>query len=37
MSDVVVDNSVVAKWFVPESDSVRAERVITDVRAVQGR
>jgi predicted nucleic acid-binding protein len=37
MSDVVVDSSVVAKWFVPEPDSVQAERVVTDVRAAQGR
>ncbi len=27
MSDVVVDSSVIAKWFVPEPDSAQAHRV----------
>jgi predicted nucleic acid-binding protein len=37
MSDVVVDSSVVAKWFVPEPDSAQASRVMTDTAAVGGR
>ena len=35
MSDTVVDSSVVAKWILPESDSIQAQRLITDV-AVKG-
>ena len=37
MSDVVVDSSVIAKWFVPEPDSAQARRVITDTAAAGGR
>ena len=37
MSDVVVDSSVIAKWFVPEPDSVLAQRVMTDTLAAGGR
>src|ERR1017187_2437409 len=33
MSDVVVDSCVIAKWFVPETDSALAERVLTDTIA----
>ncbi len=31
MSDTVVDSSVVAKWILPEADSVRAQRIVSDV------
>ena len=31
MSDTVVDSSVVAKWVLPEPDSLQAQRLITDV------
>ena len=31
MSDVVVDSSVVAKWFLPEPDSALADRLIAEV------
>ena len=37
MSDVVVDSSVVAKWFVPEPDSPKAFQVLTDTSAANGR
>jgi predicted nucleic acid-binding protein len=29
MSDIVVDSSVVAKWILPEADSAKAQRLIT--------
>jgi len=35
MSDAVVDNSVVAKWVLPEPDSAQAQRLISEV-AVKG-
>jgi predicted nucleic acid-binding protein len=31
MSDIVVDSSVVAKWILPEADSIQARRLITEV------
>ncbi len=31
MSDLVLDSSVVAKWILPEADSLAAQRLITDV------
>jgi predicted nucleic acid-binding protein len=31
MSDIVVDSSVMAKWILPEPDSVRAQRLISEV------
>jgi predicted nucleic acid-binding protein len=31
MSDTVADSSVVAKWILPEADSVQAQAVVTDV------
>lgn len=37
MSDIVVDSSVVAKWVVPEPDSVQAWRVVTETGAAGGR
>jgi predicted nucleic acid-binding protein len=37
MSDLVVDSSVIAKWFVPEPDSPQAERVMRDTTAAGGR
>jgi predicted nucleic acid-binding protein len=37
MSDVVLDSCVVAKWFVPETDSAQAKRVMTDTTSVGNR
>src|SRR5262245_10737169 len=37
MSDVVVDSSVVVKWFLREPDSAQADRVLTEVQARGGR
>ena len=37
MSDVVIDSSVIAKWFVPEPDSVKAHQVRADTVASGGR
>lgn len=37
MSELVVDSSVLAKWFVPEADSPQAERVQSDVINKGGR
>jgi predicted nucleic acid-binding protein len=37
MSDVVVDSSVVAKWLLPEADSAKAQRLITDAAATNER
>jgi hypothetical protein len=31
MSDTIVDSSVVAKWVLPESDSVQAQRLISEI------
>src|SRR5690348_14572209 len=31
MSDTIVDSSVVAKWILPEPDSVQADRLTADV------
>ena len=31
MSDIIVDSSVVAKWILPEPDSVQAQRLISEV------
>jgi predicted nucleic acid-binding protein len=31
MPDTVVDSSVVAKWILPESDSARAQRLISEI------
>lgn len=31
MSDTIVDSSVVAKWILPEPDSLDAQRLITEV------
>ncbi|MBY0528504.1 MAG: type II toxin-antitoxin system VapC family toxin [Gemmataceae bacterium] len=31
MSDVLVDSSVVAKWFLPETDTPKAEQLLIDV------
>ena len=36
MSDVVVDSSVIAKWFVPESDSAQAHQMRADTVATGG-
>ena len=33
MSDIVLDNCVIAKWYLHEPDSTRAERLLTDTRA----
>jgi predicted nucleic acid-binding protein len=37
MSDIVVDSSVISKWFVPEPDSAHAQRVMTETVAAGGR
>jgi predicted nucleic acid-binding protein len=37
MSDVVVDSSVVAKWFLPEAGSILAVRLRTEILAASGR
>jgi hypothetical protein len=37
MSDVVVDSSVIAKWFVPKTDSAQAQRVMPEVRITQNQ
>ncbi len=37
MSDVVLDSCVVAKWFVPETDSAQAKRVMTDTTSAGNR
>jgi predicted nucleic acid-binding protein len=37
MSETVVDSSVIVKWFLPEADSVQADRVLADVSAQGGR
>ena len=37
MSDFVVDSSVVAKWVLPETDSVQAQRLVADAGASGGR
>ena len=37
MSDVVIDSSVAAKWFVPEPDSAQAQRPIVDATASANR
>ncbi len=31
MSDIVVDSSVMAKWILPEPDSVQAQRLVSEV------
>ena len=31
MSDIIVDSSVVAKWILPEPDSVQAQRLVSEV------
>ena len=31
MSDIVVDSSVIAKWILPEGDSIQARRLILEV------
>jgi predicted nucleic acid-binding protein len=37
MNDVVIDSSVVAKWFVRESDSADAQRVMADTQTAGKR
>ena len=37
MSDIVVDSSVVAKWILPEADSVQAQRLVTEVAQIGDR
>lgn len=37
MSDIIVDSSVIAKWFLPETDSAHARRLLTEVPASGGR
>ncbi len=37
MNDIVVDSSVVVKWFLPEADSAHAERILTEVPSRGGR
>ncbi len=36
MRDLVIDSSVVAKWFVPEPDSPLADKVMADTAAAGG-
>lgn len=36
MTDIAVDSSVIAKWFVPEPDSAVAQKVLTDTKAGGG-
>jgi predicted nucleic acid-binding protein len=36
MSDIVVDSSVMAKWILPEPDSVQAQRLVS-VNTPSGR
>jgi predicted nucleic acid-binding protein len=37
MNDVVVDSSVMAKWFLPEPDSAQAQRLLTETVSAGGR
>ena len=37
MSDIVVDSSVIAKWILPEPDSVQAQRLVSEVALKGGR
>jgi predicted nucleic acid-binding protein len=37
MNDVVIDSSVVAKWFLAEADSAQALRLVTEIPAAGGR
>src|SRR5437868_13727866 len=37
MSDLIIDSSVLAKWILPESDSPRALRLLTDATAKRDR
>src|SRR5438552_3127609 len=37
MTDIVVDSNIVAKWVIPESDSLQALRVMSDTQKLGGR
>jgi predicted nucleic acid-binding protein len=37
MSDLIIDSSVVAKWVLPEADSPKALRILTDAAANNDR